>query len=132
MPGQESASSPFQTTEERQLNEIGGFSTCLGYAKKAVTDAAIVALTPIPKNARYAVLVVMCDPAITDPVESSNVIYVREDGGNPVTGAAPAGDGMPLGDLSIYEVKGIKNLKNFKMIGIRVGETHSVRIQYFG
>lgn len=132
MPGQESASKPFEKTGERQLDEIGGFSNCLGYAKKAVTGAAVVTLTPIPKNTRYAVLVVMCDPVISDPVAASNVVYVREDGGIPVTGAAPAGDGMPLGDLSIYEVKGIKNLKAFKMIGIRAGETHSVRIQYFG
>lgn len=127
----ESASRPFEKLDNQQIDELGGFNECLGYQKIAVGSLAVVKLTP-PKNTRYALLVVMCDTSLSDPVDVSAVIYIREDGGTPVKGVSPLGDGLPLGDLSIYEVKGIKNLKNFKMIGIRDAETHSIRIQYFG
>jgi hypothetical protein len=58
---------------------------------------------------------------------TDKIIRYREDQVDPT-----ASVGMPLGDLSIYEVGGEANLSNIKFIGIEAGKTHKLRVSYYG
>ena len=96
---------------------------CLGYASLEVTRDDIVSLS-VPVHARYAMLVLECDP---NQDNKDLVVRFREDGEEP-----GPDEGMPLGDLGVYEVKGIENMQRFRVLGIEIGKRHKLRIQYFG
>ena len=98
---------------------------CKGY-QNLVVGAAAVSLS-VPENTLYALLVVEADPT---SAEKAKVIRFKEF--DTITNPPTATVGIPLGDLSIYEVKGVENLLNFKVIGIEAGKVHSIKIQYFG
>jgi hypothetical protein len=99
---------------------------CVGYEDIEIDDHTMPLLTP-PESADYALIVVEADPST---VNKSKVIRIKE---------YIAGDtfptssvGIPLGDLSVYEVKGKKNMKNFRAISIEAGKVHILRVQYYG
>jgi hypothetical protein len=96
---------------------------CVGYDTLVVDNANIGTLT-IPEDARYAMLVVESD---ANQNNKDIVLRFREDGEEPT-----ADDGIPLGDLGVYEVKGIENMQRFKIVGIEQERIHKIRIQFFG
>jgi hypothetical protein len=96
---------------------------CVGYDTMVVDNANIGTLA-IPENARYALLVVESDANQTN---KDMVLRFREDGEAPTID-----EGMPLGDLGVYEVKGIENMQRFKIVGIEQERIHKIRIQFFG
>lgn len=77
----------------------------------------------IPEGAQYAHIIVEASDSATD---KTKVIRFWEDGSYP-----NAYNGMPLGDLGTYEVKGKENMQRFKMIGIQAYNMHQVQVQYF-
>jgi hypothetical protein len=89
-----------------------------------VVDSANVGTLTIPENARYALLVVESD---ANQNNRDIVLRFREDGEDPTTE-----EGMPLGDLGVYEVKGTENMQRFKIVGIEQERIHKIRIQFFG
>ena len=40
--------------------------------------------------------------------------------------------GFPFGDGGVFEVKGLANMQNLRLIGIETGKTHTIRVCYFG
>ncbi len=96
---------------------------CIGSQTFSVYWYSPVTLT-IPEGAQYALVVVEAAPGTSD---TSRVIRFREDGSFP-----DAVNGIPLGDLGVYEVKGKENMQRFKMIGIEAFLGHTVQVQYFG
>jgi hypothetical protein len=96
---------------------------CVGYVTLDVNAEGLATLA-IPEQARYAMLVVESDP---NQYNKDIVVRFREDGEAP-----SSSDGMPLGDLGVYEVKGAENMQRFKIIGTEQGRQHKIRIQFFG
>lgn len=117
-------SPPYHGTTNGLLYAILTGGDCIGYDELEISDSGTSMLTP-PKGTAYALLVVESDSSAT---EKSKVVRFTEDENNIPTSSL----GMPLGDLSVYEVKGAKNLAAFKVIGIENGKTHKIRVQYFG
>lgn len=119
---------PYALTHELLWGMLTGLN-CLGYAEIDVTELLALPLPPypnvIPEVAYKALIVVEADPLSTN---KTRCVRFTEDITNPPTAVF----GMPLGDLSIYEVGGQGNMDNFRIIGIEAGRTHKVRIQYYG
>jgi hypothetical protein len=116
---------PYQALSDQLADKNAGYSDCIGFEEISVNDSTVQKLS-IPNGATSALITVVADPSTTD---LRNVVWWKEDGNVPTTGAN--GEGMPLGHLGVYECKGVINLKNFQVIGIEAGKTHSVRISYY-
>jgi len=114
---------PFHNVISDLLYALFFQGECMGYVTVEVTDALIATLT-IPENARYTIMVIEADPSQSN---KDIVVRFREDGEDPTSV-----EGMPLGDLGVYEVKGTENMQRFKIIGVEVGKQNIVRIQFFG
>ena len=95
---------------------------CTGAETLAVSSYAPISLN-IPQGAQYALIVVEAAPTASD---KSRVIRFREDGNAP-----DARNGIPLGDLGVYEVKGKENMLGFRAIGIQAFLIHTIQVQYF-
>jgi hypothetical protein len=116
------------STTNDLLFAICGMINCIGYQNILVDDTVVKTLTP-PLYSLFALITVEADPATAD---KKKVIRFTEDNLSIPTNVAGTDLGMPLGDLSIYECKGLANLPAFQMIGREAGKTHSVRVQYYG
>ncbi|HSZ72479.1 MAG TPA: hypothetical protein VK750_07360 [Cytophagaceae bacterium] len=114
---------PFHNVIVEMLYALFFQGDCLKYVSKTINDSQVIHLE-IPDNARYAVIVI--ESQVTQ-FNKDIVVRFREDGHDP-----DASNGMPLGDMGVYEVKGTNNMSRFKMIGVEANLTHQVRIQYFG
>jgi hypothetical protein len=99
---------------------------CIGYQSLLVSSGVATSLI-VPIHAVYVVMVVEADPSVSD---KSKVMRIKEF--DTVNNPPTAIMGIPLGDLTIYEVRGSENLKNFRAIGIEAGKTHLITIQYYG
>lgn len=98
--------------------ELG--ETCLGYQNLAVNGTA-AGLT-VPKNCLSAVVCLVANAATASDTLAANF---REDGTDPTSS-----EGMPMYNTTIYTVR--RNcLSRFKIISAD-GNTHSLRIEYFG
>lgn len=95
---------------------------CIGYQRLNVPGYLAVPLT-IPPSAQYALCIAEANPLQAD---RTKVMRFLENGSFP-----NAIDGMPLGDLGIYEIKGRENMQRFRVIGIDPFITQSLRIQYY-
>jgi hypothetical protein len=114
---------PFHNVMAELLYSLFFQGECLAYVSLEVSDAFALSLN-VPEHARYAVLVVECN---TSQFNKDLVVRFREDN------IAPEADnGMPLGDLGVYEIKGTSNMARFALIGVEAGLVHKVRIQFFG
>jgi hypothetical protein len=113
---------PFHETSNALLYALLTGGECAGFETLLVDADNVSALNP-PENSVYALLVMEADETSAD---KSRVGRFREDGEQPT-----ALEGIPLGDLTTYEVKGKFNLLNFLIIGIEAGKVHSLRVQYF-
>lgn len=99
---------------------------CIGYEDLQITHGYAFRLS-VPLKVTYAMIIVEADASASD---KSEVIRFKEfDSEN--NSPSPS-SGMPLGHLSIYEVKGAHNLAHFQAIGIEENKVHTLRIQYFG
>ena len=96
---------------------------CIGAETLSVSWNVPLSLN-IPLGTQYALIVVEAAPT---SIDKSRVIRFREDGSNP-----DARNGIPLGDLGVYEVKGKENMLGFRAIGIQAFLIHTLQIQYFG
>jgi hypothetical protein len=114
---------PYHNVTDQLLYTLLTGGDCIGYEKITVDSALAVGLD-YPEATVYALLVVEADLTSAD---KSKVIRFLETPFLPT-----ATEGIPLGDLSVYEVKGKPNLKNFRAIGIEAGKNHSIAVQYFG
>jgi hypothetical protein len=95
---------------------------CIGYQALPVSSFFANSLA-IPAQARYALMVVESNSL---QIDKQRVVRFLE------SGIPNAGIGMPLGDLGVYECKGKENMQAFRVIGIQVGLTHTLHIQYYG
>lgn len=96
---------------------------CVGYENLTFDDTAGgAALASIPDGANRALFTVECDAGTTD---TSQVVRFREDGTAPTTS-----EGFSLGKNDAYEIKGIVNITNFKIIAIE-NLTQSIKVLYF-
>ena len=117
---------PFHDVSNGLLYAILTGGDCIGYEEVIVRSDQAVKMKFPPKTA-YAILIVEADKTCED---KTKVIRFKE---FDTIESPPSGtDGIPLGDLSIYEVKGITNLNRFRAIGIEAGKEHSIKVQYFG
>lgn len=113
---------------------------CLLNTQLSVDSSTAVQLPTIPDEAIMALIIVEADPTATN---TTKCIRFTQDGVTIPT----ASIGMPLGDLSIYEVGGVRDfgyvmgpssspfrnaIDNFQCIGIEAGKTHKINIAYFG
>ena len=100
---------------------------CIGYQEILVSDVALSELS-IPEGTVYALLILEADTTYGGD-KSRLVRYKQFD-----TELNPPSDtiGMPIGDLGVLEIKDFENLKGFKAIGIQVGYTHTLRVEYYG
>lgn len=99
---------------------------CIGYEDLSIYSTYAIGLS-YPVNAVYAILIVEADPSTVD---KSMVVRIREFDSQNMPPTAVSG--MPLGHLSVYEVKGVHNLAHFQAKGIEENKVHTLRIQYFG
>lgn len=106
----------------------GGFNKCLGYEKITITDEVVKTLK-VPKNANQAIIVPIGPNTLTSAEKEIVLWWTENKGTTPTTG--PNGTGMPLGHLGLVEIKGVLNLRNFKMIGYSEAKSISVRVQYY-
>ncbi|MFN8414813.1 MAG: hypothetical protein U0U66_00630 [Cytophagaceae bacterium] len=119
-------SPPYHGATNELLYALLTGGDCIGYE-----DLSIYSMYPsglsYPEKTAYALIVVEADTSTSNKAE---VLRFREfDSQNmPPTDYS----GMPLGHLSIYEVKGAHNLAHFQAIGIEQNKVHTLRIQYFG
>ena len=99
---------------------------CIGYE-----DLPIYSMYPnglsYPDKTAYALVIVEADASTSNKAQ---VMWFREFDSQNIPPTALSG--MPLGHLSIYEVKGAHNLAHFQAIGIEPNKVHTLRIQYFG
>lgn len=102
---------------------IGG--ECIGYEDLYVYAPYTFQLT-VPEGALYALIVCEADVISTD---KTKVIRFKQLDPNLTTVNPYAG--VPLGDLGVVEIKGKKNLENFRATGINNGEYHLLRIEYY-
>lgn len=116
-------SPPYQGPTDELLFAILTGGDCLGYQDLEVGSTPVRLVPPI--NTVYALIVVEANSLAPD---KSKVIRFTEASNAQATPTR----GMPLGDLSVYEVKGVRNLINFRAISINAGIRHTMRIQYYG
>ena len=102
---------------------IGG--ECIGYQDLYVNAPYSFSLT-IPQGAVYALIV--CEADVLSADKTKVVRFKQFDTmNNPPASTV----GIPLGDLGVVEIKGKMNLANFQATGIRTGEYHLLRIEYY-
>jgi hypothetical protein len=114
---------PFQGPIEELILSLLLGGDCIGYEEMNV-GAGRVSLH-FPPGTRYALIVVEASPIAPD---KSKVIRFQEMEGNEVA----RDHGMILGDLSVYEVRGLYNLTHFRAISENPGIAHVMRVQYYG
>lgn len=117
---------PYHGTTNGLLYAVLTGGDCVGYEDIQVDDHSLPALNP-PEDAEYALIVIEADATTADKVKVVRIKeYTSED-------AFPTSSvGIPLGDLSVYEVKGKKNMQSFRAISIEAGKVHIFRVQYYG
>lgn len=86
-----------------------------GYQKLTI-DGTARSLT-VPTGARYAFIIV------ESTIATAAIRYLEN-------GTPTASDGMPVSNLSGFDIQGAENLKNFKAIQVAAG-THALNIQYY-
>ena len=96
----------------------------MGYVGDTFDDSPAIPLPSIPDQAVSAIIAIEGDAAAADP---DKLARFREDGIDPDTST-----GRPVGDRFIYEIIGKANIDNFRIIGITVGETHTIHVEYYG
>ena len=117
---------PYHGANNNLLYAILTGGDCLAYQELLVDSITPKGLT-FPAGTVYALIIVEANSGTAD---KTKVIRFKE--ADNVSNPPTAVRGIPLGDLSVYEVKGTSNLTNFKVIGIEAGKVHSLKIQYFG
>jgi hypothetical protein len=115
---------PFQGATNGLLYALLTGGDCIEYKEMLVSSSVPIALDP-PVDAHYALVVVEADPENED---KQKAIRITESSDFPPS----ATSGIPLGNLSVYEVKGRKNMESFSAIGIESEKEHWLRIQFYG
>ena len=102
---------------------IGG--ECIGYEEIYVYQPYTTALN-VPEGAVYALIVCEADAM---SVDKTKVIRFKQ---FDTTNNPPYSYyGMPLGDFGVVEIKGKKNMEDFRASAINYGEYHVLRIEYY-
>jgi hypothetical protein len=117
---------PYHGTANGLLYALLSGGDCVGYEDLEIDDISMPSLNP-PENGEYALIVVEADPTTTDKSKVIRIKEFIEDDSFPTSAI-----GIPLGDFSVYEVKGKKNMQDFRAISIEAGKLHILRVQYYG
>jgi hypothetical protein len=117
---------PYHGTANGLLYALLSGGDCVGYEDLEIDDSTMPSLNP-PNDAEYALIVVEADPSTTDKSKVIRIKEFIEDNAFPTSTI-----GIPLGDFSVYEVKGKKNMQNFRAISIEASKQHIFRVQYYG
>lgn len=115
---------PFHNVVAELLYSLIFGGECIGYEELYVY-APYTFKPTIPEGAVYALMVCEADDLATD---KTKVIRYSTAGASFPLGSY---NGMPLGELGVIEIKGRKNLENFRATGIRNYEYHVLRIEYY-
>jgi hypothetical protein len=115
---------PFQGATNGLLYALLTGGDCLEYRDILVLSNVAKLLDP-PADAQYALFVVEADVTSDD---KQRAIRISES----IETAPTATSGIPLRDLSVYEVKGRKNMESFSAIGIESEKEHWLRVQFYG
>lgn len=102
---------------------IGG--ECIGYEEVYVFAPFVSQLT-VPEGAVYALIV--CEADVNASDKTRVIRYKQFD---TINNPPYAFYGMPLGDLGVVEIKGKKNLQDFRASGIVTGEYHLLKVEYY-
>lgn len=92
----------------------------------AANTAAATAANAVdaPKKVYIAEIVLEADHDETNAVKAA---HFRVDGAALPTAAS----GMPLGNGSVYELQGYEQIRNFRIIGVTGGLTHTLQVTYY-
>ncbi len=116
---------PFHNVLAELLYSLITGGECIGYQDLYVYAPFTFSLT-IPEGTLYALIVCEADALAVD--KNKVVRFKQFD-----TAMNPPNPyvGMPLGDLGVVEIKGKKNLEDFRVTGITNGEYHLLRVEYY-
>lgn len=116
---------PFHNVLAELLYSLITGGECIGYEDLYVYAPYTFQFT-IPEGTLYALIV--CEADLLSADKSRVVRFKQFD-----TTTTPPSPyvGIPLGDLGVVEIKGKKNLENFRVTGINGGEYHLLRIEYY-
>jgi len=102
---------------------------CIGDRSVNITNGPAIGFADIaggiPVGAKAALVVIEADAAA---VSATRVVRFTQDG----TTVPTAVVGMAVGDNGSFEIRGSLNIENFRIIGITGGQTHVMRVQFFG
>ena len=116
---------PFHNVIAELLHGLITGGECIGYEEIYVYYPYTISLN-VPNGALYALIV--CE---ADILSSDKTKVIRFKQIDPITNPPTPYSGVPLGDLGVVEIKGKKNLEDFRATGINGGEYHLLRIEYY-
>jgi len=129
---------PFDQVIEEMIFNIMMGGEALAYETITVDDTAIKTLV-LPTSTtwvgkfKYAQIIVEADTTTTAKSKAIRFLECDKTPANlTISLTELKAKGMPLGDMGVYEVKGLENLAHFKFVGLEAGKVHSLRIQYYG
>ena len=131
-------SPPFNTDIENQIYGLMMGGDALAFESVAVGYATLAKLT-IPVNAawidkvKYCMVLVEADPTAETQAKAIRWVQVNPASGTfTVNEASVRAQGFPFGDAGVFEVKGLANMQNLRLIGLQFGKAHTIRVEYYG
>lgn len=115
---------PFRGLMQDLLYSLLLQGECIGFEKLEVDT--LPASLNFPSGAVYALIICEASSS-TAPANRSKVVRYKQLGWEDLPTDT---DGMPLGEVGVTEIKGKKNLENFRAVSID-GNTHTLMIEYF-
>jgi hypothetical protein len=129
---------PFDSVIEEMVYNIVMGGEALAFESISVGYNSLVSLG-IPNNPlwkdklRYCQIILEADATTTTKTKAIRFVEVKTEAGSLTVNAAEVrAKGLPLGDLGVYEIKGVENMANFRAIGLEASKTHFLRVQYYG
>jgi hypothetical protein len=116
---------PFHNVIAELLHGLITGGECIGYQELNVFAPYVSQLT-IPEGALYALII--CEADISS-VDKTKVIRFKQF--DTINNPPNPYYGMPLGDLGVLEIKGKKNLEDFRATGTEYWKYHVLRIEYY-
>lgn len=124
---------PYSSRTDDLLHGILYGGQVIGYEILTVGDTTPVmpgATLPgseIPKGTRYALFMVEADGTLTAAQKEKAIRVTQLETATPT-----ATNGLPFGDLAVFEIKNAINILNTKLIGVTADKSHKVHIEYYG
>ncbi len=107
----------------------GGTAVAIGETIE-VDETAVVGLSQIPKEALWCIVTCQADDTSVNLSRSVRFSETAADEGGTLATWLDATHGMPLGDGGMIELTGTA-MKKARFIGIEVGRTHTLNVQYY-